>query len=845
MKKFYLLTKTLLVAVCLLVGASNAWGQIIYSWEGGDPSATETGGTAVASDEQSVNYSNTANQVAYKTIRLNGKADFSTYTVTITLSENTLQAGDVIRVTGYRNNSDASKTSGFKAKFNVGSDNVASSSGTDFNNIYSSGKPNTFTFEVPSSAAGSSTITMTRSHTGTNLFITKIQVVRPVVNADINFSNAISDGAVAGTVNSMALSNTSGSNPFEKGYNGSNTDILRVGNGTGTVTIPDLQLAGARDEIVLTFDYYFGKFSGKYAGFYLRDKSNNVIGALYYDFYNSSANTNTFGFDMSKITSVGSSGNENDKIVAATNKTTFEIHLIYTTGKMYAKQYTNGTLKQTTSEVSMGSANPLKTFEVRSSYNNDNRRCWFDNLYIKTIVGDYSTAKTITYVYKDNNDTDISELALAKGGASSAIGELGETFTPTYPASFTDDDYAYDYTYASGGDAFTVTGNATVTLVYTKSAHATTDVTVKYKYNSTLIKEEKVAEGYPVGKPLTYWVSKYVLKDGVFYQTTQGSSYYQRTENAEESIDEVLSLSNIENVVFFTEAEDLENTSVSGNIAGPTRLSHGTGAYFSKATTATTLSPGKYKVWMQIRTSTNTTLDLYAGETKIHSLTVAGNTTNGYSEDFVLTSNTDIIFPAKGGNNAGYDCIFIVKTGDVVNLNSSGYATYSAKNDVEISGAKAYTAALDFENSKITCAEITSNKVPAGNGVLLFGDASATVTLSYTTEADALASNNLKATTLADGTLATKGENTYYALSGDTFKTLTGDFVHNKAYFEVNGSNQVLARSMRIAFAGDITGVANVEAAEAAVKDGKFIENGKLVIVKNGKKFNAAGAQVK
>lgn len=33
MKKFYLLTKTLLVAVCLLAGASNAWGDIDYNYE--------------------------------------------------------------------------------------------------------------------------------------------------------------------------------------------------------------------------------------------------------------------------------------------------------------------------------------------------------------------------------------------------------------------------------------------------------------------------------------------------------------------------------------------------------------------------------------------------------------------------------------------------------------------------------------------------------------------------------------------------------------------------------------------------------------------------------------------
>ena len=55
------------------------------------------------------------------------------------------------------------------------------------------------------------------------------------------------------------------------------------------------------------------------------------------------------------------------------------------------------------------------------------------------------------------------------------------------------------------------------------------------------------------------------------------------------------------------------------------------------------------------------------------------------------------------------------------------------------------------------------------------------------------------------------------------------------------------ARGLRMVFDGDvITGVENVEAAaEAAEKDGKFVINGQLVIKKNGKMFNAAGAQMK
>lgn len=65
-----------------------------------------------------------------------------------------------------------------------------------------------------------------------------------------------------------------------------------------------------------------------------------------------------------------------------------------------------------------------------------------------------------------------------------------------------------------------------------------------------------------------------------------------------------------------------------------------------------------------------------------------------------------------------------------------------------------------------------------------------------------------------------------------------------KAYLEFN--EVISARSMR--FEGDeITGIENVVAApaEATLMEGKFIENGKLVIVKNGMKFNAAGQQMK
>ena len=164
--------------------ATESEEEIVYSWEGAESGATETGGQAVASDGQSVNMPNPGGSNTYYTIRLNGKKDFSTDVVTITLDK-ALKAGDKISVTAYRNKNAADKTSGFLAKFDKGGQ-VASSTGLEFVNLDTSDasaedsnrgtEPNTCEFEVPTAAEGSTVITMTRSHTSTNLFITKLVI---------------------------------------------------------------------------------------------------------------------------------------------------------------------------------------------------------------------------------------------------------------------------------------------------------------------------------------------------------------------------------------------------------------------------------------------------------------------------------------------------------------------------------------------------------------------------------------------------------------------------------------------------------------------------------------------
>lgn len=174
-------------------------------------------------------------------------------------------------------------------------------------------------------------------------------------------------------------------------------------------------------------------------------------------------------------------------------------------------------------------------------------------------------------------------------------------------------------------------------------------------------------------------------------------------------------------------------------------------------------------------------------------------------------------------------------------LNAADFGTFSAAFNAKIEGAKVYTAKVDGE--KIDATLIESGIVPAGKGVLLVKEGE-TVTATYTTEEaneDAFAENGLKATTLADGSLATL--EAALVLSGNTFKNYTGDaFAANKAYFPYSTSE---AKPLSIVFNdGETTGISAVMAASAS-KSMKAVINNKLVIVKGDKKYNVAGCEMK
>jgi len=185
-----------------------------------------------------------------------------------------------------------------------------------------------------------------------------------------------------------------------------------------------------------------------------------------------------------------------------------------------------------------------------------------------------------------------------------------------------------------------------------------------------------------------------------------------------------------------------------------------------------------------------------------------------------------------------------------VKLNASGFATYSTyfNAHIETSGVKAYKAKVS--GTTITLTELDGD-IPAGTGVLLYGEGKGSTSVSFTASATAadVTGNDLMPTTITPCVIeAMPATGFNYALSGNEFKKFTGaSFIHNRAFLNLDtdysaGGGSV--KGMNIVFADDEeTAISNVNANANA--NAKRVENGRIVILKNGVKYNANGQRIK
>lgn len=559
-------------------------------------------------------------------------------------------------------------------------------------------------------------------------------------------------------------------------------------------------------------------------------------------------------------------------------RTHFEIVLDYANGTITAsadnsgwQDYCNPASLKWSNTIQMNDAQsiPLKSIFFESGdmgrTSNANK---LGNVIVKTVKGDYTNVRTITYQYVNQNGDDIADIIMAAPGANAKTKDypaLNTKYTPSYPATFTDADFVKDYTYVSGGEAFTVTDDKTITLVYAVEEHPTTNVKVKYTVDGETVKTETVASNFPVGKTATYWVNRYTLIDGTLYEAQKLSDYYQRQQVAEagKTYTEKLTKTDITNVAFLAEAEDIEGVTSGANVA--TRASGGLVAhtqttqkvkvptadggekdstiYVTNMVKATTLAAGKYKIYLMGHNGNNATrvgafavngdsIGFQLGNDTVPTFRLYSDTNQSReSVEFEVNKASTLTFGVEGSSASGIDYFYIVKTGEVADyatVSETGYTTFSSTHAVNLAdlpeGAKAYyLTEEDFVDAVMTLREIDGDAIiPAGTGIILEGAPGAELILPWA--ADSLATElegNLLVAALeqidlepAEDTYVMKGDNGWAEFRRVTETT---SIKAGKAYLKIPVLSDALA-DVETFFVfsgdGDPTAIKGVDSAE-------------------------------
>ena len=187
-------------------------------------------------------------------------------------------------------------------------------------------------------------------------------------------------------------------------------------------------------------------------------------------------------------------------------------------------------------------------------------------------------------------------------------------------------------------------------------------------------------------------------------------------------------------------------------------------------------------------------------------------------------------------------------TGEVsVDVTPDGYATFYAPCKVQVpSGVTAYTGAYNAVASTLTLNELTGNSNIIANTPVVLKRTSGSGSITFTAVTEDAGSvsgtNNLHGTAAEITTPA----NSYvlgYQESTTAFYHFTGaNIAANKAYLVIDGGAALAAGIRIIEGENGATGIEAIEASEKAVK---FIENGKLLIKKNGVVYDTTGRVVR
>lgn len=483
------------------------------------------------------------------------------------------------------------------------------------------------------------------------------------------------------------------------------------------------------------------------------------------------------------------------------------------------------------------------TFETRRHYAN----IAMDNIIVRSIISsDLPTeiSYPVTTKYQLEDGTKIMEDKIEYVTS-------GKSYTPSYENTFDDD--LYRYTYKNGANEIkSVEKEEEIIIIFSREDLKDWNVDVKSigDINKTLqsltVKDAKsitvTFPRYLADKINLYQIKKKRYDQG--YQQTK--SNIVKNEEISETYNKIS-----EDVVFYSEAEDISTLTSTNSGTIPVRCSSGKAAYAATDAVITKLPAGTYTLTTAVFGGKGADFKFYAGENNIFTISTVGWLSEGTSSSFTLTEPTDIILKQAG--NAGsspkvLDYIIIRQTATTVSVSNAGYATYATKYNVEVpdnNDVEVMTVKVNTEGTAVELNEVKAGTViPANTGILVKaakGDYNFAVTSK---EGTPLENNNLVAATTDKPSDGVK----YFALTQLSegkvgfAKVANGVVIPaGKAYLMVENGEAAKFFGLD----GEATGINSVKTAKAdgayytleGVKTtkpvkGLYIHNGKKIVVK-------------
>lgn len=204
--------------------------------------------------------------------------------------------------------------------------------------------------------------------------------------ASINFNQAVSYDEGTETFNNDVA------NVYALGYNELLTDVLRIGKGDAKVVLAEDQQPGESDMFSVQFDLWVGNLVNRFVYVQLLNAAGERVAGFSMNRYNGTIDYNDFnnaentGLDiMAKVTGIGSSSASNDAICVDRNKSSFTLEFDYKNAQFKGSVVngTNGSADGAWLPMREMDDTKIATIVIGSTYDNKDRRCWFDNLKVQ------------------------------------------------------------------------------------------------------------------------------------------------------------------------------------------------------------------------------------------------------------------------------------------------------------------------------------------------------------------------------------------------------------------------------------------------------------------------------